>query len=138
MGTDDTTTPGNELNCIDFAHCPTAKSETLQSENRVWHSGANRSEWDDAVKIIELSPRCDLSTLTSRYRQDASLNHCRVVDTAVVAVPEVQRLWVTPGSTSERFNPVNDCGVDNRASEMLGCDSRFVPDHIGDLTEKVE
>ena len=30
----------------------------------------------------------------------------RVVDTAVVAVPEVQLLWVTPGSVPEVLNPV--------------------------------
>ena len=36
-------------------------------------------------------------------RGDA-LYHRRVVDTAVVAVPEVQLSWVTPCSASERLN----------------------------------
>ncbi|MDY5999496.1 MAG: hypothetical protein SPJ05_04505 [Candidatus Limisoma sp.] len=57
-----------------------------------------------------------------------------VVDTAVVAVPEVQLLWVTPGSVPEVLNPVHDCRVDNRASEMLGGDSRFVSEHTCDDT----
>ena len=56
-------------------------------------------------------------------------DHSRVVDTAVVAVPEAQLLWVTPGSVPEVLNPVHDFRVDNRASEMLGCDSRFVSEH---------
>ena len=63
-----------------------------------------------------------------------SRDRSRVVDTAVVAVPEVQLLWVTPGSVPEVLNPVHDCRVDNRASEMLGCDSRFVSEHTCDDT----
>ncbi|MCI6857128.1 MAG: hypothetical protein MR865_06850 [Bacteroidales bacterium] len=58
----------------------------------------------------------------------------RVVDTAVVSVPEVQLLWVTPGSVPEVLNPVHDCRVDNRASGMLGCDSRFISEYTCDDT----
>ena len=74
-----------------------------------------------------LSSTLDAVKMTTRDRS-------RVVDTAVVAVPEVQLLWVTPGSVPEVLNPVHDCRVDNRASEMLGCDSRFVSEHTCDDT----
>ena len=43
---------------------------------------------------------------------------CRVEDTAGVAVPEVQQLWVTPGLTSKRFNPVK---INSIESELRRC-----------------
>ena len=42
----------------------------------------------------------------------------RVEDTAGVAVPKVQQLWVTPGLTSERFNPVK---INKLESELRRC-----------------
>ena len=43
---------------------------------------------------------------------------CRVEDTAGVAVPEVQQLWVTPGLTSKRLNPVK---INSIESELRRC-----------------
>ena len=43
---------------------------------------------------------------------------CRIFDTAGVAVPEVQQLWVTPGLTSKRFNPVK---INSIESELRRC-----------------
>ena len=64
-------------------------------------------------------------TSSPRYRQDASLDHCRVVDTAVVAVPEVQRLWVTPGMSrsSPRHTPLSA----TKMQAWRACGTRLTP-----------
>ena len=64
-------------------------------------------------------------TSSPRYRQDASLDHCRVVDTAVVAVPEVQRLWVTPGMSrsSPRHTPLSA----TKMQAWTACGTRLTP-----------
>ena len=64
-------------------------------------------------------------TSSPRYRQDASLDHCRVVDTAVVAVPEVQRLWVTPGMSrsSPRHTPLSAA----KMQAWRACGTRLTP-----------
>ena len=64
-------------------------------------------------------------TSSPRYHQDASLDHCRVVDTAVVAVPEVQRLWVTPGMSrsSPRHTPLSA----TKMQAWRACGTRLTP-----------
>ena len=77
------------------------------------------AKWQDIIYIPNTRPqpeRLRRSASSSYLRHDDDvrssahyLERCntgcsRVVDTAVVAVPEVQLLWVTPRSASERLN----------------------------------
>ena len=57
---------------------------------------------------------------------------CRVEDSTGVAVPQVQQLWVTPGLTSERFNPVKDSKLEY---ELRRC-SVVIVDAVGVVIER--
>ena len=77
------------------------------------------AKWQDIISIPNTRPR---PTRLQRFASSSYLRHdddvypsahylercntgcSRVVDTAAVAVPEVQLLWVTPRSASERLN----------------------------------